>query len=335
MKDSDCRVLLASIVTSAMFVFVIALWAGTNNMDIKLLPVPLDGAASVGGVRLFDREGVKLLVSSPEGLSVIDGGASKAHLVPAMELDSSGGWDARWTQGGFATVYTQPGSAVSWVMSRNSGAPVATRINDEAFANYSQPRFAKGLLVGLPITAIYNKNGLSQVVLFSRDPQTRESSTSKLGKPMAAIMDARLLRDSTGYWLFTLAHVPHSSNPSDVVTTVSGATNAAVLLAQRLDQELKLLGEVIRVFGDHPVHEFDVDAAPNGEVVIFATTPAGAIYGRGTLTGGPLPAKAWKETLFKFRLASPSLLLHDGSAYLAAVEKPGEPDTRVLRGQID
>jgi hypothetical protein len=89
------------------------------------------------------------------------------------------------------------------------------------------------------------------------------------------------------------------------------------------------------VFANRPVYEFDVQPAADGEVAIIATTPAGAIYARGRLADTPLAADRWKETPFAAPLSSPSLLVSNGAAHVAALERAGEPNARILRGRVE
>lgn len=310
MAYAGCSFLLAALASS---------WVNTD-MNFNLLPVPLEAAAPIDGVELFERDGVQMMVVSGGTLSVLD--TQRARLTPEMELDSSGGWDARWVEGGFATVFTQPGSAVSWIMSRNSGAPVATRVNPEAFAVYLQPRFVRGAVEGVPLTAVKQENGSSHVLLFSRDPRTRALLTRSLGDSFPAILDARLLRDGDGYTLFTLAQPPDLGG------------SAGVLTAQRFDAHLNAQGAAERVLGNRPLHEFSIAQASNGEFAIFATTPAGFAYARIKLGRTPLPRPSWIETAHDGTLSSPTLLIHNGSVFIAVVENAREPGARVLRGHI-
>ena len=96
-------------------------------MDIKLLPLTLDDAASVTGVQLFNGSGVHLLAASG-GSSVIPEGPGNAERVPAMQLGGGHAWDARQLEGGplggtfFTAVYVQAGSATSSIMSK-TGRP--------------------------------------------------------------------------------------------------------------------------------------------------------------------------------------------------------------------
>jgi hypothetical protein len=281
-------------------------------MDIKLLPLTLDDAASVTGVQLFNGSGVHLLAASGGELSVIPEGPGNAERVPAMQLGGGHAWDGRQLDGGplggtfFTAVYVQAGSATSSIMSKTAKARSGIRLHQETFAVYVQPHYVKGKITTLPVTAIHLKGGRAQVVLFSYDPAAGAPTERPAGEPAALMTDARLLQDATGYWMFTLAPAESEAAPRETGT----ATRVAGLLhAVRLDAELKPHGASFLIFGDHPVYEFDIEGAPGNQVALFATTPAGAIYARAALKDGPLPADAWKETRFARPLSSPSYVV--------------------------
>ncbi len=305
-------------------------------MNIKLLPLPLDDV-SVTSVQLFEGIGVQLLVASKDGLSVITQGKPTPEIIPTMKLGGSGAtWEARRLEdGSFTAVYTQPGSAVCWVMSKRSGESEGIRLHTEAFAVYLQPHYVKGPVSESRVTAIQHKGGLAQVVLFTRDPSTRLASTVRIGGTAESIMDARLLQDSAGYWLFLLAAAPGEAGSADPRVTATGSRMAGLLHAVRLDGKLNPIRNSIQVLSGRPIYEFDIEPAPDDQIAIFATTPAGAIYARGALKDIPLKEGAWKESLFAQPLSSPSLLLRKGIAYFAAVEGVKTPNARVLRGQIE
>ncbi len=293
----------------------------TTDMNIKLQPLNLESAAPFEAVQLIERDGVQLLVVSGGTLSLLD--PQGKHLVQEMAVQSGGGWDARWVAGNVATVYTQPGSAVSSIMFRDSGEPKGTRVNPEAFAVYVQPRFVRGNVDGFPLTAVRQEDSDAHVVLFLRNPQTGDTLTHAVGSPMRTIFDARLFHNSDGYTLFV------SGPPPDL------GGSAGVLFAQRLKNDLSPGGPSIRILGNHPMHEFDAAQFPNGEFAIFATTPAGFLYARGALGQTPLPRDSWIETKWKAPLSSPSLLIHDGSVNIAAIEDAGKLESHVLQGRLE
>ncbi len=337
MRRLSCGSRAGAILAAGPFFLGVILWSGTN-MNIKLLPLPLDDAASVTRVQLFIGSGVQLLAASGGELSVITEGPGHADRVPAMQLGGGQAWDARRLDGGplggtfFTAVYVQAGSATSSIMSKTAKARSGTRLHEEAFAVYVQPHYVKGRITTLPVTAIHLKDGRAQAVLFSYDPQSGAPTMRPAGDPAPLMTDARLLADATGYWMFTLVPAESEAAPRETGT----ATRAPGLLhAVRLDAHLKPHGDAFPVFGDHPVYEFDIDAAPENQAAIFATTPAGAIYAQSALNDAPLPADAWKETRFARPLSSPSLLIHDGIPQLAAIEQPAEPEARILRGRVE
>jgi hypothetical protein len=311
----------------------VILLGSVTNMNIDLQPVPVPSAASLNGVQLLDGKGVELLAGSGGTLSLIPEGQSEAQARATLRLGGLPGktWDALLDGGALHAVYTEPGSAVCWIMSQRSEVEGATRLHSETFAVYLQPHYVKGAVsADAPVTAIRHQAGKAQVVYFPRSD--RETVALRVGEPAASITDSRLLRDSNGYWLFTLARAPGAATPRQ---TPSGRRTGGILHAIRLGKDLKSVGvAAIPILGAQPVYEFDVDRAPDGQTAIFATTQRGAIYASGALSDSPLPPEAWKETVFERPLSSPSLLLRNGVAYCAAIENMRKPDARVLRGRI-
>ena len=309
------------------------LWAGTS-MNIKLQPVSVDNAESVTGVQLLNGTGVQILVGY--GNRLVPEGASGAGRLPELNIDSPYGstWEARRLDAGtLAAIYTQPGSAISWVVSRTSSGEDEKRLHSETFALYFQPRYVKGPAADPPVTAIRYQGSRADVVLFASDNRT--SAPRTLGEPSKSLTDARLLQDSTGYWLFTLVNVPGHGASAGPRKCLSGDRTAGILHATRLNKDLKAEGSAIRILGVQPVYEFDVAPVPNDDVSILATTRGGAIYAKAALTDSALPPDAWKETPFERPLSSPSLIVREGVAHCAAVQDVETPDARVLRGRIE
>ncbi len=302
------------------------------TMTIHLEPVPLADAPAVSGVRLLDRAGIPLLLGAAGKLFV----PSESGKWPELNLGGLPGaaWDARLAaDGSLAAVYTKPGSAFCWIMSRKSGAETALRLHEETFVVYVQPHFVKGLAAGLSVSAILHKNDRAQVMLFRS--AERQTEPRPLGVPANFLSDARVLRDADGYWLFTQTRITGAAAGAGPRDTSSGTEMPGILHAHRFDKDLKPVGQPIPILGAQAVYEFDVEPAPDGKVAIFATTPAGAVYALSALSDSPFPHDAWKETAFKMPLSSPSLLLHDGIAHCAAVESLETKEARVLRGRIE
>jgi hypothetical protein len=308
------------------FLLTTLVWIGTN-MTIKLQPVAFEKPASVTGVRLLNGAHVQTLAGSQGSLMWVGGDQADA-ATKVLQVGGPGStWDAHLGEDGNLTaVYTQPGSAVSWIMLRKMEEAKGTRLNADAFAVYVRPHFVKG--PKLQVTAIRLADGKAQVMMLS-------PSSAPVGEEQGSITDARLLVVADGYWLFTLSRVPGVGGDAAPRETVSGKQMPGILQVTQLGEDLKPLGKPVPVFGPRPVYEFDVDVAPDHEVAVLATTPSGLIYARSALKETPVPEKLITETPFDHPLSSPSLVVHDGKPICAVIENLGTPEARILKGQVE
>ncbi len=335
MKSYRCHLLwLAVVILAAMTTLLLA----RTTMDIKLQELLLGNTATLTRIQLFEQSGLRMLAASDQNVSIIDNLGGQAKMRPIFQISSdiqSPAWEAQpLADNSFSWVYTQVGSAVSWIMSRSSSEAQGSRLHSKAFAVYTEPHYVKGDASGATVTAILHEEGLAQVELFTRHAPTGFVPSQPLDQPRAFLTDARLLRDSSGYWLFLLMPVAGAIADPQAREIGRGTRLPGFLHAIRLDQELKSSGSLICVFSDWPVYEFDVTQSTNQRVAVFATTPAGAIFALGTLGDGPMPNDAWKETRFTSTLASPSLLIHDATAHLAAIQGLGGANATVVYGSL-
>lgn len=303
-------------------------------MTIKLQPAVFDKPADVTGVQLLSGTGVQLLASF-EGTPQLMGEDKSVDSTKALQVGGMPGmtWDARRAEdGSIATVYSEPGSAVSWIKLRKTAGGGAIRLNPESFALYVHPHFVKG--PKFQVTAIHLVDDRAQVVLFSPGSM-KVPLSSPIGDQERSITDARLLAGTDGYWLFTLSRVPGVGGDAEPRETVSGSGMPEILHMTQLSEDLKPLGKPVPVLGVRPVYEFDVDVTPDHEVAVLATTPAGLIYARSALKEAPIPEKLITETPFEHPLSSPSLVVHDGKPLCAVIENIGTPAARILKGQIE
>lgn len=311
-----------------------ALLGAAIHMNIPFQPVALDDAPGVDAVQLVGGDTARLLAASEGRLSSV-GEARSAS--PGLTLDTGAlpgaSWDARRLPGGpLQAVFTAPGSGVSGVMSRRADGGDEIRLHAETFVVFVQPRFVKG--PGSRVTAIELADDTSQVVLFASAEAAGQTPVA-LGRAAASITDARVLAQGDQRWLFTLVRASGDAAEAGPRTTPSGQRMPGLLYATRLDAQLQPVSAAVALLGQHAVYEFDVDAAPGNAVALFATTAAGAIYGRAPLGDTPWPASAWKETPFPRPLASPSLLVHQGQVLCAAISDLNTPQAQVLRCQAD
>ncbi len=280
-------------------------------MKIELRAVSIDRPSAVTAVQLVDSSGAPLVVARGVDLALADG-------TPVMALEGgsrASAWEVRALAGGdWRAVYIQPGSAVAPLVAKSSPTAEPARMGMGAFVVFSRPHYVRGQASGRTVTAIQLHEGRSLVTAFAPETATVALPIKLLGDYRQAIADARLVQDATGYWLFVLPRPPENT-----------------LESVRLDPDLNVVPGGGSVFGGYGALEFD--AAPlDGGVAVFATTPAGAMFGAGPLVKGTLPAGAWHHTPFEHPLHSPTVVATGGAVHLAAIERVGDPGARVLRG---
>jgi hypothetical protein len=312
-------------------------------MNITLQKIDIGETKPVTGLTLFHRSNeVHLLLARGTELSEtspLPHSGGPMRLVPAGELGDSGDWDAKPVTGqgaGFVTVYLRAESAVTWAMVRRPDGSNDRRLHLEPFAVYDHPHFVKGQLSDQwTATAVKYADGDSIPVVFSDlGPGAGLPTSTPVGN-YRSIRDARLLQSGNAYWLFLLIRVPNAIKNPKLRELATGAQMPAILHMVRLNASFEPAGAVTQVFGSLPIYEFDVDAAPNGHIVVFGTTPSGAVFGNGIPQNGkPLPADAWEETRFERPLVSPSVMVHGRRVHLAALANLGKSDASVLYGTI-
>lgn len=323
---------------------VLFAWLGIQ-MNITLQKIDAGEAKSVTGLILFQRSNEAhlllargTLLSETAPLSRTGG---PMRLVPAGDLGGNGrsAWDARPAPGqnaAFVTLYLQAESAVTWAMLRRPDGSEDSRLHLEPFAVYDHPRFVKGQRPDQWIaSAVKYDGGASIPTVFSRGLAVAGFPSSKPIGKYDSIRDARLLQDGAAYWLFLLMRVPNAIDDPKLRELPTGAQMPAILHMVRLNADFRPEGKPTAVFGSLPIYEFDVDAAPNGHIVVFGTTPDGAVFGSGIpQEGKPLPRDAWEETRFEQPLVSPSVLVQGRQVHLAAIANMAKNDASVLYGTL-
>jgi len=322
--------------------FVSLAWMG-SHMNMALQRIDIADTGSITGLILFHRgEQVHLLLSrgtqlqecSPPSLL-----GEPPRLVPAGEIGGNGrsAWDARPIEdapGAIATLYVRAESAVTWVLLRRPDGGQDLRLHREPFAVYDHPHFVKGQPASeWTASAVKYDEGASIPVVFSLGEGGRGLPASEAIGNYDGIRDARLVRDGANYWLFLLIRVPGAVDNPKVRELPSGGQMPAILHMVRLNADFVPTSKLSGVFDNLPVYEFDADAASDGRLVVFATTPNGMVFGRGfPEEGKPLPREAWQETRFEQPLVSPSVLVEGRRAHLAAIANFREKDASVLYG---
>jgi hypothetical protein len=314
-------------------------------MNITLKKVDIGETKPVTGLILFHRANeVHLLLSRGTGLSEssqLARGGGPVRLVPAGDLGGNGGgsWDAKPAAGqgaAFVTCYLRPESAVTWAMLRRPDGSEDRRLHLEPFAVYDHPRFVKGQRPDQwTATAVKYVDGDSIPVVFSN---LADGAALPVSKPIGnyhSIRDARLLQDGTAYWLFLLMRVPNAFPDPKLRELPRGAQMPAILHMVHVNAGFEPTGKITEVFGSLPIYEFEVDVAPNGHIVVFGTTPGGAVFASGIpQEGKPLPRDGWEETKFQQPLVSPSILVQGRRVHLAAIANLAKNDASVLYGTV-
>jgi hypothetical protein len=321
--------------------FVLVPWLGIQ-MDMPLQKLDVGETRSVTGVMLFARPGaVHLLVSRGtqlgESSSLLPAGGP-GPLVRAGELGGNGRvpWDARPAPGGtdFVTLYIQAESAVTWAMIRRPDGSAGSRLHLEPFAVYDHPRFVKGQPPGrLTVSAVKFDDEASIPMVFTSSDTFAGVFVPKAIGRYRGVRDARIVQQGSGYWLFLLLRVPGAIDNPTVRDLPIGAQAPAILHAVRLNADFSPLGEPTALFGMLPIYQFDADAAPDGRIVVFGTTPAGVVIARGALEPGqPWARDAWQETRIDQPLVSPSVLVQGDVVHLAAIADLEKDGASVLYG---
>lgn len=312
-------------------------------MNIRLSNLEVSEAVGITGVRLVHRSGkVQVILARGGQLSEASvpaaGRIRSLDFTSAGEIDSGSSWDAKpfeSTVGELALVYIRAESAVSWAMFHTPKLSVDSRIHMETFAVYNHPRFVRGQGPNQwSVTAVKYADGLSIPTIFSRGalgpsaPRVKEAVSTH-----DAVLDARLVQIQDGFWLFLLINESGQTENPAMRDMPSGRRTTAVLRALHLNAALEQTGEPTAVFGATPIYEFDADSAPEGRLAIFATTQGGAIFANDALQTGK-PIRDWSAEKFGKPLVSPSVLVHDGEAHIAAIAGMNTPDASVVYGIV-
>jgi hypothetical protein len=78
-----------------------------------------------------------------------------------------------------------------------------------------------------------------------------------------------------------------------------------------------------------------LSTAKSGQIVVFGTTPDGAVVAGGIpREGKPLPPGAWEETRLEQPLVSPSVLVQGSRVHLAAIANLAKNDASILYGTL-
>lgn len=247
-------------------------------------------------------------------------------------------WDAAAAnQGALAVVSTDPGGGrcpLSFGISDRSGeTPLTQRYPRGVF---QQPRFVKGRAeTEAAISAVRPDEPPARVVVFGATTPA-DGAASDVSVDSGILERALIVRFGSGYLLFykvlgTSEGKANSNQPPPVrkVKSCNETIRSGPLFYLRLDAHFQRQDKASKLEG-LDVFEFDADAGQN-HLVLFATTPNGFRIGRAAADGDDgLPVWSWRDTDRPEPLESPTVLLKESRVYLAAIESPASPPSKIL-----
>jgi hypothetical protein len=242
---------------------------------VKLQPIEMSGIADAERVAWAPGGSAALVFALPTGRTGMQllrrAGPGGASLTLAT-FDTWRQWDLAAAAGGLQLVYTEPASAMVALATRRLPDGEPDRVNRHLdFAVFSRPRFVRHAAGSpLPLTAVALLGSPRQASAVAFLPDTDGGyrphqllPTVGEGRVLAVQL---LLEPAGGFVMLVLLARP--------LEPARDGSPAAVLVAQRLDAQLRASGQAWQPLGDTIVHEFDADLA--GErLLAFATTAHG------------------------------------------------------------
>lgn len=306
------------------------------SMQINFNTLPIDTPETVSGLKLVQRSEQpyvalsrgRLLFEAPLPTPI-----THSLIFTQVDILNDNVLDARPAEkpGSYVTLHTESGSAVVWAMIKIPEFG-SHRLHPETFAVYGGSHFAKGQGKGeWSVTSILFKSGKCTPIIFPR-LETFNRPYVALQEYSDSIEEIRLLKAAHDYWLFILRH-DSASRKFDAPArgVASDVKRPAILKVIHLNEEFQPTTAEIDIFGPTPIYEFDVDAAPDGSAVVFATTPEGVLFARGKLNPGKaFESDRWQITKVDAPLTSPSVLVFGASAHVAAIANVDLPHAAVI-----
>lgn len=243
--------------------------------------------------------------ASPQWTTV----AQVEELVPAEPK-----WDAVDREGKLEIVYQRPGGAIDALMLVQPPAEPVMLTKQFPLNSFGDPRFAKSPS-GPPrwITAVMD-NRLCVAFPLGKDGKYRE---------LRGCLQGLLVFAGKDYAFLYKTDVP---GPVRGVATLPGR-----LHCQRLDSELRSLGEPVDISGQ-TIFEFDAEVV-NHRLVILATTPSGLSIATGSVN--EVGAFHVEEYSASPEFTSPSLLnVSPAVTLIAALEPTSGKGTRMVTAEL-
>jgi hypothetical protein len=249
--------------------------APADRLAVKLQPIEMAdiaGAERVAWAVDGSRALVFALSTAAGGMQIVSRGGQRLSSTLA-EFDSWPDWDLGAAPGGsLQLVYSVAGSAVVVLNTRELPSGKPQRVNRHlGYVVLDRPRFVhRSTAVPLALAAVALLGNPRQAAAVAFLPDTDGGyrphqllPTVGEGRVLAVQL---LLEPAGGFVMLVLLARP--------LEPARDGSPAAVLVAQRLDAQLRASGPAWQPLGDTVVHEFDADLA--GErLLAFATTARG------------------------------------------------------------
>ncbi|WP_425259536.1 hypothetical protein ACPOLB_01550 [Rubrivivax sp. RP6-9] len=307
---------------------------------IELHPLPVSEAETVSGLALVGdrdpRQAPRLVLAHdvlPAGrrLAVMDlAGGAPAPLAGFLHR-------AAWAAapdgpGALQVVATDNGSAGSGLRWQGADGRSSDVSSHDRFGVYDAPVFVRPVLQApAAVAAVGLVGGRQRPVVFLPQDGGRYAPGVVLPQPRPGVVLAvRLLRVGAGHLQATLLFRPGAAPRQRTPRPADGLVQGGWLECQRLDAELRPLGDAWRPFGDGTVWEFDAEAVGD-RAVLLATVDGGLALAVGVAAVGAVPPLHVPSTT---ALQAPAVLAAGGVLHVAALAGRASPRATVLLGQM-
>jgi hypothetical protein len=263
-------------------------------------------------------------------------GDAAERTFPHLALESPFGtpsWDVLATEAGFATVWTEPGSAICGLGYRGPTGNEVQLTQRYPAGVFENPRFVRGEPgAAAAITAIAAKHdGGSVLALFSQSLDSGHSAYVPLPALGAGLLaDGLLLRNGVGYLLF-VKRVPPGPRGAERRDGRGESVIPGILYCARLNAQLEPIGGALRPLGDGAIYEFDADLS-GGRVLLFATTADGYVAASAHAGAEALHWSAAQSVVKHADFAAPSVLAAGATPVAAAIAGATTAHPQIVMG---